>query len=483
MKHFFWIVGVILWISVFCFDFEKDTIGILCVVGGVMFFLFAYIHFEEPFKKKEETKTKTYIPPYNRPGYVPLTKTENLTDTYTPAYNIYVNKDIPKSLTNESVYLFLDVETTGLPSRDAYSPKDYTLYPRIVQFCWMILDRDFNLIKNKNYYVNFGGTVPDDATNINGITTEIMQKKGVPTIDVLKEFNKDLDSVKLVIAHNADFDLSIIQSEFYRNNMKNKLHNFPNYCTMHTTADICKLQRPYNKHIIIHGGGYKYPKLEELYLYCFNNEDYNATIVGSHDAETDVYMTIQSLKYLIKNGLIRPIDLFYTMRHHQKIGNEFSEIIEAHLYILRRLNDIDDLDYKNRKSVIKQINKRMLFLTEKKHVLFESMIIPKIENLINELPEYEKLLNNIALTEDNSVLYEKLSDIEMIRSKERLRIRISKLKNQLNYQSITKQGMENPMPEGLKRKETEEKLFKLINDYNTVVQIIKNREEINNKKI
>lgn len=334
-----------------------DTILTIVVISLIIYFFFKIINslFRD---EKSETKTVTYN------NYVA-----------TPQKLLSVDIDIPPSLTDEGLYLFLDVETTGLPEKHA-TPKNYDCYPRIVQFCWIILDKDYNCVEHKNRYVNFGGSVPYEATKVHGITTELLREKGVPTIDVLKEFSNDLDTVKLIIAHNSSFDLSIIQSEFYRHNLKNKLYRFPNYCTMHATTNICKVKR-------FSSGEYKYPKLEELFLYCNEIKDYDTKIPDAHDAEADVMMTIYSLKYMIENKKINQKDLFDAMKYYQKEDSNFSQIIDAHVYILKKLKNIDKLDDAKKTSAEKLINEKMRFLRDSNSIFFDNKTIAEIKYILN----------------------------------------------------------------------------------------------------
>jgi DNA polymerase III epsilon subunit-like protein len=352
MKNIVWYIGIVIFL---CFIFDDD-VGIILTIAVIVGIVFAVIKIISELNKNEkETTTQN--------------TTLNLGTTYsTQPKMVNVDLEVSPSLTDKGLYLFLDVETTGLPEKYA-TPKNYDCFPRIVQFCWMVLDSNFDCVEHKNYYANFGGNVPYESTKIHGITTEVLRRKGIATIDVLNEFSRDLDTVKLAIAHNASFDLSIIQSEFYRHNMKNKLYRFPNFCTMLATTNICKVKRFRN-------GEYKYPKLEELFLYCNGIRDYDTKVSGVHDAEVDVLMTIYSLKHLIINEKINQIELLNAMKYYEKENSEFSQVIDAHIYILKKLKNMDKLD-----ETKKLINKKMNFLNESNSVLFEKRIISNIENL------------------------------------------------------------------------------------------------------
>jgi len=65
--------------------------------------------------------------------------------------------------------------------------------------------------------------------------------------------------------------------------------------------------------------------------------------------------------------------------------------------------------------------------------------------------------------------------MELIKTKNRLCSRISKQKNLLQFQHFTAQKQANPMHEGPKRKQAEQKLKELTTDYNKVIKIILQR--------
>ena len=62
---------------------------------------------------------------------------------------------------------------------------------------------------------------------IHGISTDLAKDKGIPLLEVLKYFIKDVQKSKLVIGHNILFDNNIIGSELLRMKMTNILSDFP----------------------------------------------------------------------------------------------------------------------------------------------------------------------------------------------------------------------------------------------------------------
>jgi DNA polymerase III epsilon subunit-like protein len=190
------------------------------------------------------------------------------------------------SETNEPYFFIFDCETTGLPRFDAVV--------RIVQLAWMILDKDFNRIKEASYYLNPGMHIPSAATAIHHITDEMVQEKSMPHKAVLTEFYNDLEQSKWIVAHNFKFDAERVDFETKQIKLKKRtVLGRPNsFCTMLKSTDFCKLgPKRY--------GEYKWPKLEELALEC------GFRVRGLHDASVDVRVTGLCLKKMVEKGWIK----------------------------------------------------------------------------------------------------------------------------------------------------------------------------------
>ena len=173
--------------------------------------------------------------------------------------------------------LFFDTETTGLPKNWNAPVSDLNNWPRLVQLAWQVYNEDQELLEESDFIIKPNGfTIPQNASEVHKITTEKANEQGVDLIKVLQLFFKSSQEAKLLIAHNYDYDYSIMASEFLRNGFNNILENKDFICTMKSTVDFCKIPGPY---------GYKWPKLEELYYLLFN-ENFNA-----HNALDDIRAT------------------------------------------------------------------------------------------------------------------------------------------------------------------------------------------------
>ncbi|MFA6333172.1 MAG: 3'-5' exonuclease, partial [Methanoregula sp.] len=127
--------------------------------------------------------------------------------------------------------LFIDTETTGLPKYSATS--DTEKWPRIVQLAWSLYDPEGNC-QNRNSFIIYPAdfTIPLDAARIHGITTERAKSVGVSLHKVLPQFNADVEKATTIVAHNVDFDLPIITTEFIRCRLETRLAEKQKFCTM-----------------------------------------------------------------------------------------------------------------------------------------------------------------------------------------------------------------------------------------------------------
>ena len=190
--------------------------------------------------------------------------------------------------------LFFDVETTGLPTRgatcydlDAYSGA------RIVSIAWVL--RSKYEIMSQHYHIirQEDTSDPLGASFVHGINRSMTQKFGKDLPGVLKDFVSDVVSSETIIAHNLDFDSKVVGSELYRLGLdpstflKHKSH-----CTMKSNTDLVKKQFENSRKT------YKWPKLSELYQFCFHEE-----MKGAHNALIDVENTVKCF-YFVRDNIV-----------------------------------------------------------------------------------------------------------------------------------------------------------------------------------
>lgn len=162
-----------------------------------------------------------------------------------------------------SNFLFIDTETTGLPINSSAPPTDLQSWNcRLVSMAYYILPCDDDLLYNKaildkGYYIikPDGFIIPSSAAKIHGITTEIAIKEGTKIENVLNHLLNIINEYKpiILVGHNIDFDINVIDSEFFRYLKICPLNLCRRFCTLKSSVNYCNL--PNNK----------YPKLSELY--------------------------------------------------------------------------------------------------------------------------------------------------------------------------------------------------------------------------
>lgn len=183
--------------------------------------------------------------------------------------------------------LFFDTETTGLPKNWKAPVTDLDNWPRLVQLAYLIYDYSGNLIYSCNEIVKPNGfTIPKEASDVHGITTEKAIQRGSDLNEIFEIFNLHLKRTKAIVAHNMAYDEKIIGSELIRLGLDNILDSKEKICTMESTVDLCRIKGSY---------GYKWPKLEELHRFLFIHD-----FEGAHDALADIQATAKCFWELVK---------------------------------------------------------------------------------------------------------------------------------------------------------------------------------------
>lgn len=179
------------------------------------------------------------------------------------------------------MYLVFDTETTGKANFNA--PPEHESQPRLVQLGAQLLDEGFVVRAEVNLIVKPDGfTIPTEAANVHGITTEIATKYGYPEPIVLGQFACLCQYATVLVAHNIQFD-GIVKVHPLEIDLP-----ITKRCTMHEMTEVCKLPGRM--------GSYKWPSLAEAYSKATNG----GTFEGAHDAMADVRACARVLRYLVK---------------------------------------------------------------------------------------------------------------------------------------------------------------------------------------
>lgn len=199
------------------------------------------------------------------------------------------------------MFLIFDTETTGKPDNYHAPISDSANWPRMVQISWQLHDALGKLIEVKNYIVKPEGyEIPYATVKIHGITTERAQQQGVDLTFVLNEFNLALQQATYVVGHNVEFDLNIAGAEFYRKSIDTPLLEIKSIDTMLLSTDYCAL--PGGR-----GGGFKWPRLEQLHEKLFGVQ-----FDMAHNSAADVEATARAFFELLRLEIIIAQDIDFS---------------------------------------------------------------------------------------------------------------------------------------------------------------------------
>jgi len=204
-----------------------------------------------------------------------------------------------------SRYLVFDVETTGLLPKQSQNQRiSISDYPYIIQLSFVIYDLEQRkIIKTYDSYIKIPETViiSQYVSNLTGITNEICKSKGVPITDAIKNFHEAYIICEGLVAHNMDFDQTMIEVEMERNKARilekmpecymlfNKtyetINNVDRFCTMKKGVNICNLLNSpiMDGDRVIKKASLKWPKLVELFQALFGEKPENL-----HNSMVDV---------------------------------------------------------------------------------------------------------------------------------------------------------------------------------------------------
>ena len=132
-----------------------------------------------------------------------------------------------------------------------------------------------------------GILVTGAASGIGRATAERLLAEGVPVAQVLSEYTEAVNSGRVVVAFNAQFDTKVLRGELRRAGIDDRFEKTPNICTMRASTDICRL--PGKR-------GYKFPKLAEA---CTH---FNIKQEAQHTSLDDARACAEILRRLVAAG-------------------------------------------------------------------------------------------------------------------------------------------------------------------------------------
>lgn len=143
-------------------------------------------------------------------------------------------------------YLVVDTATDGLPITDycGYSDRVEVLrWPRLVALSWLKVTRSGKKsVRSMIVKDSLNEAEADQgAIEINKITPYDTEVFGVDCKAILREFLRDVNSVDLLVAHNAKFDVSVLKAELKLRKLSvERLKQPIKCCTMEYAAENCK---------------------------------------------------------------------------------------------------------------------------------------------------------------------------------------------------------------------------------------------------
>jgi len=178
--------------------------------------------------------------------------------------------------------LFFDTETTGYPLWT--KPSDHPGQPHICQLAATLTDESGKRLAIMNQIIRPDGwTIPDDAAEIHGITTERARQAGIDANEALVMFMELWERSSQRVGFNEAFDARMVRIALKRHIKSSERDDAwkagKSYCAMKGAAPICKI--PNAK-----GTGTKNPTLTQAYFHFTGKEH-----VDAHDAMADVLAT------------------------------------------------------------------------------------------------------------------------------------------------------------------------------------------------
>lgn len=194
------------------------------------------------------------------------------------------------------MYLFFDTETTGFA--DMFKTPDWPGQPQLVQLGALMTDEAFNILAHVDLIVEPDGwQIPEEASKVHGITTDLAVHYGIPRKTVLSVFNHLCKHVSAIIAHNLDFDDIVMLAQYTKESVPHRMEGIQRLCTMKAATPHCKL--PHKSKYKRPGQEYKWPSLEEACQFYLGHG-----VTNAHRAMSDCLALIELFQEMRKRGHI-----------------------------------------------------------------------------------------------------------------------------------------------------------------------------------
>ena len=189
--------------------------------------------------------------------------------------------------------LIFDTETTGMVER-AY-PVEHPSQPHLIQLGMLLVDlKTWSARARHSMLVKLpeGQKIDPGARDAHGISEEDCASFGVPLMVAGSLFNQCCVQADMIVAHNLEFDQSVMLTALYRLGGKpNRMDGKRLICTKEESTDVLKLPGKFDS--------YKWPTLGEAFEF-FTGEK----LVGAHDALVDTEACLKIFRQLVEQDVI-----------------------------------------------------------------------------------------------------------------------------------------------------------------------------------
>ncbi len=192
-------------------------------------------------------------------------------------------------------YLVIDTETSGL--FDFKQPADAPGQPRLAHLAMIRVSADLAEESREDLYVlPHGWSMPQGpgtAGEINGLTDEFLEERGIPMSHVLKAYTDEIRGGRAVVAFNAQYDCKVLRGELRRLGLPDLFEETPNICVMRPLTGICRIPRP-------NGRGLKFPNLTE----ALDHFKVRPSQFKAHGAVDDAHGALLIMRQLHRIGML-----------------------------------------------------------------------------------------------------------------------------------------------------------------------------------
>ena len=233
------------------------------------------------------------------------------------------------------VALIFDTETTDKVNFS--KPFQDSSQPDLVQLGMILVDTiDWKKRLQVSLLIRDAPTIPLVAQRIHGISNSDCQSWGVPLTTALDLFENAYQQADCIVAHNIQFDWTVINTSLHRRNktLQDCNNNVPRQiCTMRESMDVLELpgKGAYNN-------DFKWPSLEEAHRHFTGK-----SVVGAHDALTDAEACLTVFRGLVESE-VACID---KRKQHQEEGAKDEIPLETQYSFFGEKKCSDPEDFQN----------------------------------------------------------------------------------------------------------------------------------------